>query len=104
MNLFFRDNKTGVCLFVSTANSPREIVQELENSFYRNLELTEASAYDEIELVSCLLQTIVNSGKFEQSFKDYLVSNLRATKCELMRAEDRITKFYQNEQTPNKKR
>lgn len=103
MQLFFKDNTTGSSYFFESTNS-RAIIEELENSFYRNQELTEASAYDEIELVSCLLQTIVNSGKLEQSFKDYLVCNLRETKGELMRAEDRITKFYLYGQTPNQER
>lgn len=93
MNLFFTDNKTGICRFVD-ANSPREIVQVLENSFYRNLELTEASAYDEIEIISCLLQTLVNSGKLEQSFKNYLVSNLKSTKNELLQAENRLHDLF----------
>ena len=103
MNLFFRDNKTGL-LHVFESTSYREIIQHLENEFYRNVELTEASAYDEIELITCLLQTLVNSGKLDQSFKNYLVSNLLTTKNELMRAEDRITKFYQKEQTPSQER
>ena len=100
MKLFFKDNKTGVCRVVDTANTPREIVQELENSFYRNLELEEASTYDEIELVSCLFQTLVNSGKLEQKFKNYLVSNLKSTKNELMLSECRLHIFLMNKITP----
>ena len=102
-NYFLKIIQPGQVIFFESTNS-RAIIEELENSFYRNQELTEASAYDEIELVSCLLQTIVNSGKLEQSFKDYLVCNLRETKGELMRAEDRITKFYLYGQTPNQER
>lgn len=93
MNLFFKNNKNGIGHFFESTDS-REIIVKLEYSFYRNLELTEASAYDEIELVSCLLQTLVNSGNLEQRFKNYLVSNLRSTKNELMQAEDRLHDLF----------
>lgn len=93
MNLFFKDNNTGSCYFFESTNS-RAIIEELENSFYQNQQLTEASTYDEIELISCLLQTLVNSGKLEQSFKNYLVSNLRSTKNELLQAEDRLHDLF----------
>lgn len=93
MNLFFTDNRTGSHYYFESTNI-RKIIEELEYSFYINQELTEASAYDEIELVSCLLQTLVNSGKLEYKFKDYLVSNLISTKNELMQAEDRLHDLF----------
>lgn len=91
MTLFYRSMPTG-SMFVFESSEHREIVQDMENSFYNSMCLEEASSYNEIELISCLLQTLVNGGKLDKVFKNYLVGCLRETKKELFETQDRLQK------------
>ena len=94
MMLFYRSMATGL-RFTFEATEQSRIVQDMENSFYSSLCLEEASSYNEIELVSCLLQTMVNGDKLDKSFKDYLVGCLRETKKELFEVEEKLSKSWE---------
>lgn len=94
MRLFYVSIPTG-SRFIFESTDHRAIVQDMENSFYNSLCLEEASSYNEIELISCLLQTLVNDNKLYKAFKDYLVGCLRDTKKELFEAEDKLAKAWE---------
>lgn len=97
MRLFYISMPTG-SRFVFESTDYRAIVQDMENSFYNSMSLEEASSYNEIELISCLLQTLVNDNKLYKAFKDYLVGCLRETKKELFEAEDKLAKAWEEVQ------
>lgn len=94
MNLFYRSMPTG-SRFIFESTEHRAIVQDMENSFYNSMCLEEASSYNEIELISCLLQTLVNGDKLDKAFKDYLVGLLRETKKELFEVEEKLAKAWE---------
>ena len=102
MRLFYMSIPTG-SRFVFESNEQREIVQDMENSFYNSMCLEEASSYNEIELISCLLQTLVNSDKLDKAFKNYLVGCLRETKQELFENQDRLQKTEKRLETYREK-
>jgi hypothetical protein len=84
--------------FIFESSEYRAIVQDMENSFYNSMCLEDASSYDEIELISCLLQTLVNGDKLNKCFKDYLVCCLRDTKKELFEVEKKLAKALEEVQ------
>lgn len=102
MKLFYRSMPTG-SRFIFESTEHRAIVQDMENSFYNSMCLEEASSYNEIELISCLLQTLVNGDKLDKAFKDYLVGCLRETKKELFETQDRIQKTEERLETYREK-
>lgn len=102
MRLFYRSMAT-VSQFIFEATEQSRIVQNLENSFYASMYLEEASGYNEIDLVSCLLQTLVNGNKLDKAFKDYLVGCLRETKKELFGTQDRLQKTEERLETLREK-
>lgn len=91
MHLFYTEHITRKKYLFDSIDE-RSIVQDLENSFYNGIELKEASSFNEIELISCLLQTLVNKGHVDGCFKNYLVGCLRETKKELFETQDRLQK------------
>lgn len=70
------------------------IADELKNSFYNDLILVDASNFDEVELISCLLETLVLDEKIDRSFKFYLVNLLRDTRKSLITSETKLGKAY----------
>lgn len=102
MKLFYRSMPTG-SRFIFESTEHRAIVQDMENSFYNSMCLEEASSYNEIELISCLLQTLVNGDKLDKAFKDYLVGCLRETKKELFETQDRLQKTEERLETYREK-
>lgn len=102
MRLFYRSMPTG-SRFIFESSDSRAIVQDMENSFYNSMSLEDASCYNEIELISCLLQTLVNGGKLEKALKDYLVGCLRETKKELFEIQDRLQKTEERLETLREK-
>lgn len=97
MRLFYTEHITRK-KYLFDSIEERAIVQDLENSFYNGIELKEASSFNEIELVSCLLQTLVNKGHVDGCFKNYLVGLLNETKKELFEAEDKLAKAWEEVQ------
>lgn len=97
MNLFYKEHITRKNYLFDSIDE-RAIVQDLENSFYNGIELTDASSFNEIELISCLLQTLVNKGHVDSCFKKYLVGLLNETKKELIEAEDKLAKAWEEVQ------
>ena len=97
MRIFYMSIPTGSRFFFESSEY-REIVQDMENSFYNSMILEEASSYNEIELISCLLQTLVNGDKLNKAFKDYLVGSLRETKKELFEVEEKLAKAWEEVQ------
>lgn len=102
MRLFYRSMSTG-SKFIFEATEERRIVQDLENAFYASMYLEDASCYNEIELISCLLQTLVNGGKLDKALKDYLVGCLRETKKELFEIQVRLQKTEERLETLREK-
>lgn len=102
MRLFYISMPTG-SRFVFESTDYRAIVQDMENCFYNSMSLEEASCYNEIELISCLLQTLVNDNKLYKDFKDYLVGCLRDTKKELFETQDRLQKTEERLETLREK-
>lgn len=94
MRLFYMSMPTG-SRFIFESTEHRAIVQDMENRFYNSMCLEEASSYNEIELISCLLQTLVNGDKINKAFKDYLVGCLLDTKKELFEVEDKLAKAWE---------
>lgn len=70
------------------------IVKELDNSFFSGLHLVDASNFDEVELISCLLETLVHEEKIDRSFKIYLVNLLRDTRKNLISSETKLGQAY----------
>lgn len=70
------------------------IVKELDNSFFQGLHLIDASNFEEIELISCLLDTLVHEEKIDRSFKIYLVNLLRDTRKSLITSETKLGQAY----------
>ena len=97
MLIFYMSIPTG-SRFIFESSEYRAIVQDMENSFYNSMCLEDASSYDEIELISCLLQTLVNGDKLNKYFKDYLVCCLRDTKKELFEVEEKLAKALEEVQ------
>ena len=93
MNLHFFDSKN-VCGYHFESVDSEAIVRELDNSFYRGLHLIDASNFDEVELISCLLDTLVRDVKIDRSFKIYLVNLLRETRKNLITSETKLGKAY----------
>ena len=102
MKLFYRSMPTG-SRFIFESTEHRAIVQDMENSFYNSMCLEEASSYNEIELISCLLQTLVNGDKLDKVFKNYIVGCLRETKKELFETQDRLQKTEERLETYREK-
>lgn len=53
-----------------------------------------ASGFNEVELISCLLETLVHDEKIDRSFKIYLVNLLRDTKKSLITSETKLGQAY----------
>lgn len=94
MRLFYMSMTTG-SRFIFESSDHRKIVQDMENGFYNSMCLEEASSYNEIELISCLLQTLVNKDYVNSSFKNYLVGMLNETKKELFDTETKLQKILE---------
>lgn len=97
MWLFYMSMPTG-SRFVFESTDYRAIVQNMENSFYNSMCLEDATGYNEIDIISCLLQTLVNGDKLNKDYKDYLVNCLRETKKELFEVEDKLSKALEEVQ------
>lgn len=93
MILHFFDSKN-VSRFCFESNDSESIVKELENCFFRGFHLMDASNYNEIELISCLLATLVHDVKINSSLKIYLVNLLLDTKKDLINSETKLGKAY----------
>lgn len=94
MRIFYKSMNTG-SRFIFESSEHREIVQDMENSFFNSMCLEEASSYNEIDLISCLLQTLVNKNYVDSSFKNYLVCVLNETKKELFDTETKLQKILE---------
>lgn len=70
------------------------IVKELDNSFFEGLSLIDASTFNEVELTSCLLETLEHDEKIDRSFRIYLVNLLRDTKKDLITSETKLGQAY----------
>lgn len=93
MYLHFFDSKN-VCGVHFESVDSEAIVRELNDSFYKGLHLVDASNYNEVELISYLLETLVHDLKIDRSFKIYLVNLLRDTKKSLITSETKLGKAY----------
>lgn len=93
MYLHFFDSKN-VCAYHFESVDSGAIVKELDNIFFRGLHLVDASNFEEIELISCLLETLVHDLKIDRSFKIYLVNLLRETKKNLINSETKLGQAY----------
>lgn len=93
MYLHFFDSKK-VCGFHFESVDSDVIVRELEDSFYKRLHLVDASNFNEVELISCLLETLVHDEKIDRSFKSYLVGLLHDTKKNLISSETKLGQAY----------
>lgn len=93
MYLHFFDNKK-VCGFHFESEDSEAIVRELDNSFYKGLRLVDVSGFNEVELISCLLETLVHDLKLDRSFKIYLVGLLHDTKRNLISSETKLGQAY----------
>lgn len=93
MYLHFFDSKK-VCGFHFESEDHEAIVRELDNSFYKGLRLDDMSGFNEVELISCLLETLVHDLKIDRSFKIYLVNLLSETKKSLITSETKLGKAY----------
>lgn len=93
MYLHFFDSKK-VCGFHFESEDREAIVRELDDSFYKGLRLDDVRGFNEVELISCLLETLVHDEKLDRSFKIYLVNLLRDTKKDLINSETKLGKAY----------
>lgn len=93
MYLHFFDSKK-VCGYHFESFDSEAIVRELDDSFDKGLHLVDVSNFNEVELISCLLDTLVHDLKIERSFKIYLVNLLRETKESLITSETKLGKAY----------
>ena len=93
MYLHFFDSKK-VCGFHFESEDSEAIVRELDDSFYKGLHLVDVSGFNEVELISCLLETLVHDLKIDRSFKIYLVNLLHDTKKSLITSETKLGKAY----------
>lgn len=93
MYLHFFDSKN-VCAYHFESIDSEVIVKELDNNFYKGIHLVDASNFDEVELISCLLETLVHDVKIDRSFKIYLVNLLRETRSNLFTSETKLGQAY----------
>lgn len=93
MFLHFFDSKN-VCSYHFESIDNNDIVRELDNSFFRGLHLVDANNFEEVELISCLLETLVHDEKIDRSFKIYLVNLLRDTRKNLISSETKLGQAY----------
>ncbi len=85
MTLFFK--RRGGVQFVAEVSERQEIIDTIKNEVYRGSILEEASIYDEIELISCILRA---SGIVQSDFLEYLIEQLYITRRDLTLSEKKL--------------
>ena len=81
MKLWFINN-----LFVEKEGNS-DIIAELYNEFSKHNILTSAGSYQTADLVECILKA---SGLVDEDFANYIADDLRDTRLDLLKAEEKI--------------
>lgn len=81
MKLWFINN-----LFVEKERNS-DIIAELYNEFSKHNILTSAGGYQTADLVECILKA---SGLVDNDFANYIADDLRDTRLDLLKAEEKI--------------